>query len=208
MKWLTRFFELAWAGLKGAQTVVFGLLSVFMVIALVAVLAQTKSPLVPHGGALQLNLKGALVEQKSAVDPVAALRSGGIPEETLIKDVIDALTLAKADERIGLLVLDLDGMRDALLPKLERIAHAIADFKTDGKRVVAAGTNFGQSSLFLAAQADEVLLNPEGMALAEGFAMYRTYYKTLLDNLDVSVNLFKVGRYKSATEPFFSRQYV
>ena len=106
-------------------------------------------------------------------------------------------------ERIGLLVLDLDGMGDGLLPKLERIAKAIADFKTDGKKVVAAGNNFSQSGLFLAVQADEVLLNPEGIALAEGFAMYRTYYKTLLDNFDVSVNLFKVGRYKSATEPYF-----
>ena len=203
MKWLTRFFELIWASLKAAQIIVFGLLSIFMVIALVAILVQQETPVVPPGGALHLNLKGALVEQKSAVDPVAVLQSGELPEETLIKDVIDALTLAKNDERIGLLVLDLDGMRDALLPKLERIAQAIADFKTDGKRVVAVGNNFGQSSLFLAAQADEVLLNPEGIALAEGFAMYRTYYKTLLDNFDVSVNLFKVGKYKSATEPYF-----
>lgn len=203
MKWLKRFFELIWASLKAAQIIVFGLLSIFMVIAVVAILVQQETPVVPPGGALQLNLKGALVEQKSAVDPLAVLQSGEVPEETLIKDVIDALTLAKDDERIGLLVLDLDGMRDALLPKLERIAQAIADFKTDGKRVVAVGNNFGQSSLFLAAQADEVLLNPEGIALAEGFAMYRTYYKTLLDNFDVSVNLFKVGKYKSATEPYF-----
>ena len=63
-------------------------------------------------------------------------------------------------------------------------------------------TQYAPSALFLSDHADEVLMDPEGAALIEGYGMYRTYYKTLLENFDVSINLFKVGEYKSAMEPY------
>ncbi|MGI9286369.1 MAG: signal peptide peptidase SppA, partial [Pseudomonadales bacterium] len=126
-----------------------------------------------------------------------------VPQQALVKDIIDALALAKDDKRIGLLVLELDKLEGGLLPKLERVAAAISDFKSSGKKVIAIAQNYSQPALLLAVQADKVLLNPEGIAVPEGFGMFRTYYKTLLDNADVSINLFKVGKYKSAVEPFF-----
>ena len=93
-------------------------------------------------------------------------------------------------------------MNSSYIPILQRIAKAIDDFKSSGKKVIAIGTQYTQSALFLAAHADEVLMDPEGAALIEGYGMYRTYYKTLLENFDVSINLFKVGEYKSAMEPY------
>lgn len=200
---LRRFSGFLWNSLKAAHTLVFGLISVLLILALIASMAEQQSAEVPEGGALVLNLGGALVEQKTAVDFSALLQGQELPEETLVKDVIDALHLAAEDDRIQSLVLRLDDFQGGLLPKLERVARAIADFKATGKRVVAVGMGYSQSGLFLAAQADEILLNPEGFAIPQGFSMYRTYYKTLLENFDVSVNLFKVGKYKSAVEPFF-----
>ena len=94
-------------------------------------------------------------------------------------------------------------MGSGYISKLQRVAAAIDDFKTSGKKVIATGAFYSQSALFLAAHADEVLMNPEGAALPEGYGMYRTYYKTILENYDVSVNIFKVGKYKSAMEPYF-----
>ena len=199
---LGRIFHFFWSSLKAVHNLVFGTISVLVIIAVVVAIGAQQAPQVPKGGALVLNPSGVLVEQLTAFDMESLLLGLDVPDEALVKDIIDALALARDDKRIGLLVLDLDKLEGGLMPKLERIARAIADFKTSGKKVIALGKNYNQSAIFLAVHADEVLLNPEGSALAEGFGMYRTYYKTLLDNFEVSVNLFKVGQYKSATEPF------
>jgi protease-4 len=192
-----------WNSLKAAQTLVFGVFSLILIIAVLVSMGEQRTPEVPDGGALVLNPSGLLVEQKTALDFNFILQGQEKPDETLVKDVVDALKLASEDDRIASLVLRLDDLQGGLLPKLERIATAITAFKSSGKHVVAVGMNYNQSSLLLAAQADEVIMNPQGIAVPQGFAMHRTYYKTLLDNFDVSVNLFKVGKYKSALEPFF-----
>ncbi len=198
-----RFFSILWDSLKALQIFVFGILSLVVVIAFVAALGSIKRDKVPEGGALLLDLQGGLVEQKTAMDPQKLLLSGSASQQTLVKDIVDALALAKEDDRIKYLFLDLDNMDSSYILKLQRVAAAIKDFKTSEKRVIAFGTQYKQSALFLAAHADEVLMDPEGAALLEGYGMYRTYYKTMLENLDVTVNIFKVGKYKSALEPFF-----
>ncbi len=198
-----RFFRFLWRSLKAINTLVFGIIALLLITVAIAALVGQKGIEIPAGGALVLNPAGILVEQQATVGAAALLQGSDVPQQALVKDIVDALALAKNDNRIGLLVLELEKLEDALLPKLERIASAIADFKSSGKKVIAVANNYNQSALLLAVQADEVLLNPEGIAVPEGFASYRTYFKTLLENTDVSVNLFKVGKYKSATEPFF-----
>lgn len=193
---------LLWRGLRALNTVVLGLVSVVIVVALIAAVVGDNTPEVPDGGALVINPVGPLVEQKSAIDPAQVIQTGEVPQETLVKDVVDAFELAADDDRISVVVLHLDGLAGGLLPKLERIAVAIEAFQESDKKVIATGTFLNQSGVYLAAHADEFLLDPEGMALPEGFGAYRTYYKTLLDNFDVTMNLFKVGKYKSAIEPF------
>ena len=196
---LWRFF---WRSLKAFNTLVFGLLALLLISILVFAVVGQRKPPIHDGGALVLNPSGTLVEQKTAVGAADVLKGSDLPQQARVKDIIDALALAKQDNRIGLVVLELDKLQQGLMPKLERVAAAIADFKTSGKKVIAVADNYGQSALYLAAHADEVLLNPEGVAVAEGFAMYSTYFKSLLDDNDVSVNVFKVGKYKSAAESF------
>jgi len=198
-----RVLVLFWQFLKAIQVFVFGLISLVLLVALVAGGLGGSDIDVPDGGALLLNPVGGLVEQKTALDPQALLMSGDVPKQALVKDILDTLALAKNDERIQYLVLDFDKMGGSYISKLQRVAAAIDDFKSSGKKVIATGAQYSQSALFLAAHADEVLMNPEGVALPEGYGMYRTYYKTILENYDVSINLFKVGKYKSAMEPYF-----
>ena len=202
MNIIKRFFSILWSSLKAIQVFVFGILSVIALIAVVGMLGSMEKKEIPQGGALLLNPMGALVEQKAAVDPQDLLLGGDVPKQTLVKDIVDALKLAKNDDRIEYLVLDLDNMGRSYILKLQLVADALKDFKTSGKKVIAIGTQYSQSALFLAAHADEVLMDPEGAALLEGYGMYRTYYKTVLENFDISVNIFKVGKYKSAMEPF------
>ncbi|HIG60438.1 MAG TPA: signal peptide peptidase SppA [Gammaproteobacteria bacterium] len=203
MSYIKRFFKVLWQAMQTAQTVLFGGLALGLAIALIIGLLTSDKPDIADGGALVLNPSGFLVEQKSAIDPQQFLQTGEGPDETLVQDLVDALNIAKTDQRIKLVILNLDNFNGGLMPHLELIADAISDFRESGKKVIAASFHYEQSDLFLAAHADEILLNPEFAALAEGFGAYRTYYKTLLDNFDVSVNLFKVGKYKSAAEPYF-----
>jgi len=200
---VSRFFRLIWRVLKAATVLVYGLVALLIVGAVLLTLASQSGPKIPESGALLLNPAGTLVEQKNAVSAAAALlQNNDLPQQTLVKDIIDALVLAKDDSRIELVVLQLDSLDYGLLPKLERVAAAIVEFKTSGKKVIAVGDNYSQSALFIAAHADEVLMNPEGVAVAQGFAIYRPYFKSFLEKHDVTVNIFKVGKYKSAADPF------
>ena len=202
MSYVKGFFRFLWRALQAGQIVLFGGLALGLAIALVVGLLTSDKPDIPDGGALVLNPSGFLVEQKSAINPQEFIQTGEGPNETLVQDLVDALKLAKVDQRIKLVVLNLENFNGGLMPHLELIAEAISQFRESGKKVIAASFGYGQSDLFLAAHADEILLNPEFAALPEGYGTYRTYYRTLLDNFDISVNLFRVGKYKSAAEPY------
>jgi protease-4 len=203
MSYIKRFFKFLWQAMQAAQTVLFGGLALGLAIALIIGILSSDKPDIPDGGALVLNPGGFLVEQKSAIDPQLFLQTGEAPDETLVQDLVDALSIAKADPRIKLVILNFENFSGGLMPHLELVGNAISNFRESGKKVIAASFHYQQSDLFLAAHADEILLNPEFAALPEGFGAYRTYYKTLLANFDVTVNLFKVGKYKSAAEPYF-----
>jgi protease-4 len=196
LRWLWRLLTIS-------QTLVFGLLGLVILGGLLMAPFSDDAPGIPDRGALVLDLQGVLVEEKTAVEPLELLQSGERPVETHLRSVIKALDLATDDDRIGWLVLDLDEFGGGLMPHLERVADAIREFKASGKPVIAASRAYSQSSLLLAAEADEILMNAEYSALPEGFAAYRMYFKRLFDDFDVNVNLFKVGKYKSAAEPYF-----
>ena len=204
---MTRFlklpFQLFWKLLKALQTLLFGLIALGLFLALIAAPFSDNASKMPEDGALVLNPSGVLVEEKTAVDPLNFLADDGGPSEVLLQDLVVALEQARDDPRITTLVLNLDNFGGGLMPHLEIVADGIRDFRASGKKVIAASNGYSQSSLLLAAEADEILMNPEYAVLPEGFSAYRTYFSSLLQRLNVTVNLFKVGQYKSAAEPYF-----
>jgi protease-4 len=164
-------------------------------------------PKVPDGAALVLRPRGTIVEQLASVDPVErvvarASGAGAVASETLLKDLLDALRLAKDDKRIKAVYLDTNDMGGAGLTKLRDLRTALADFRKSGKRVIAYGDDYMQSPYYLAAQADEVYLHPEGTVLLQGYGGHRNYYKEGLDRFGIEVHVFRVGEYKSAVEPW------
>jgi protease-4 len=166
----------------------------------------TARPRVPDGAALVLDPRGVIVEQLSS-DPAGRLlgQMTGVrraKEETLLKDLLDAMRLAKDDPRIKGLYLHLDDMSGAGMSKLRDLREGIVEFKRSGKKVVSYGDSYQQGAYYLAALADEVYLHPEGLVFIRGFGGYRAYYKDGLDRLGVDVHVFRVGEYKSAVEPY------
>ncbi len=179
----------------------------FGLLAALAIGAWRARPRVPDGAALVVKPQGTIVEQLSGGDPLQRLVAdsagvGSMAKETLLKDLLDAIRAAKDDTRIKALYLDLNDMSGAGLTKLRDLRAAIADFRKSGKKVVAYADGYMQPSYYLAAQADEVYMHPDGLLLLEGYGRWRNYYKEGLDRYGIDVHVFRVGEYKSAVEPY------
>lgn len=161
-------------------------------------------PTVPSKAALVVAPEGEIVEQLSG-DPIQRAieeAQGQGRAETLLWDLTDAIRAAAKDDRIPVLVLDMERFAGAGLPTLQELARAIGEFRHSGKKVVAYGTQFLQEQYYVAAQADEVYVDPMGFVLLDGYDRYRMYFKDALEKLAVDVNVFRVGQYKSAVEVF------
>jgi protease-4 len=190
-----------WYALDGLRKVLH-LVLLLMLFGLLLVAGQSELPYVPERAALVLSPKGFLVEELSG-DPLerALTRARGAGrDETRLRDLVDVVDEARDDDRIQALVLDLDNLEGAGLPMLQDLAQSIRWFRESGKKVFAYAESYSQRQYFLAAQADEVYLDPLGYVVLEGYGYYRTYYRGTLDKLAVDVHVFKAGSHKSAPE--------
>jgi len=161
-------------------------------------------PKLPREAALVLHPEGQIVEELSS-DPLQRAfdeARGQGQSQTLLWDLTDSIRHASTDRRVSALVLELDDMEGAGQPTLEELAGALREFRASGKKIVAYGTDFTQARYYLAAQADEIYLDPMGEVLIEGYERYRTYLKGTLDKLSIDMHLFRVGMYKSAAETY------
>ncbi|EHZ2654416.1 signal peptide peptidase SppA [Vibrio vulnificus] len=163
-------------------------------------------PQVEQPSALVLNLSGPIVEQSLYINPMdsfaGSLFGEEIPKENVLFDVVDTIRYAKDDEKITGLVLSLRDMPETNLTKLRYIAKALNEFKASGKPIYAVGAFYNQSQYYLASYADKIYLAPDGGVMLKGYSAFNLYYKTLLEKLDVTTHVFRVGTYKSAIEPF------
>lgn len=154
--------------------------------------------------ALVLDLRGTLVEQDagSPRDLALARVRGDSRSTTRLRDVLAVLKAGAADPRINSVLLITDELHGAGLPMLHEVAQALERFKASGKPVIAWGSRYDQRQYYLAAHASQIYLHPMGQVLLEGFGGYRNYYRDALDKLGVSVNVMKVGTFKSFGEPY------
>ncbi|MFI4884880.1 MAG: signal peptide peptidase SppA [Steroidobacterales bacterium] len=192
-----------WRGLDGLRKILH-LILLIVIFGAIAWAVSSSMPGVSDHTALVVQPQGRLVEQLSG-DPVQRAvenARGQQRQETLLWDLVAAIRGAATDNRIRVLVLDLDQMDGAGQPMLEELARAIDAFRASGKPVIAYGTTYDQGQYYLAAQADKVYLDPTGYVMIEGYSRYPLYFKGLLQKLGVDVNVFRVGTFKSAVEIF------
>jgi protease-4 len=192
-----------WRGLDGLRKFLH-LVLLLVIFGFVVGALRTSIPRIADNSALVIAPKGDIVEQLtgSPVDQAIARVQGDARAETLLWDLIDALRAAKKDSRIKAVVLDLNYMSGGGQPTLAEFAAAIDDFRSSGKKVVAHASAMLQEQYYVAAHADEIYIDPLGLVGIDGYERYRTYYKDLFDKLGVTVNLFRVGAYKSAAEVY------
>jgi protease-4 len=200
-------FAFAWRALDFGRRAILNLLFLIVLLALAwAIFFGGVKPLASKT-MLVLDLKGELVEQASggARDALMASVTGGESHRTVqLRDVRNVLDAAAKDGQIAGAVLLLDEMQGGGQASLREVAAAIDRFRASGKKVVAWGAGYSQRQYLVASHADEVYMHPMGAVLLEGFGRYRNYYRDALDKIGVTVNLMRVGTYKSFAEPYIA----
>jgi protease-4 len=200
---LRTFAHGVWRFLDGLRRVLHLVLLLFF-FGMIVFALRGSIPSVPQRAALLVAPEGRLVEQLSG-DPLQRAfeeARGKERAETLLWDLTDSIRAAAKDKRIPVLVLDLEHFAGAGQPTLEELARAIREFRASGKKVIAVATSYLQGPYYIAAQADEVYVDPMGFVLIDGYDGYHMFFKEALDKLGVDINVFRVGAFKSAVEIF------
>jgi protease-4 len=197
------FFSGLWRGLDALRKVL-QLLVLLVIFGVLVGVLRGSVPHIPSKAALLVAPEGQLVEQLTGEPVERAVQElrGEEHAETLVWDLTDAIRVAASDPRIQVLALDLEKFEGGTQPTLAELASALREFRASGKKVIAYGTELTQERYYLAAQADEIYLDPMGFVLVEGYDRYRTYLKDALDKLAVDINVFRVGAFKSAVETY------
>jgi protease-4 len=203
---LRRGIGMFWRGLDATRRFVLNALFLLIVIVLlVAMFSGGAKPLISKT-ALVLELRGDLVEEHTGGlrDALLSNVGGEVRRTVELRDLLVVLDAAAKDKNIGSVLLMLDELDGGGLAMLHEAGAAIDRVKAAGKPVVAWGGSFDQKRYLLASHASEVYVHPMGMVMIEGFGRRRNYYRDALDKLGVTVNLMKVGTYKSFAEPYIA----
>ncbi|MGV8964166.1 MAG: signal peptide peptidase SppA [Candidatus Saccharimonadaceae bacterium] len=150
---------------------------------------------------LHLKLSGSIQERVAEDDPFTALLGSNVPSPMGLNDITNAIRKAKDNKSIKGIYID-SRMFTASLASLAEIRGELLRFKESGKFVVAYSDTYTQGGYYIASVADKIAVNPQGMLDLHGLASTPMFYKDALDKLGIEIQVFKVGTYKSAVEPF------
>ena len=195
-----RFVRAVWkllVGIKDALVLLFMLMFFGLLYA-----GLSAKPAAIGDGVLAMDLDGVLVEQASRPDPFAAVVGAeNMTREFQLRDLIAALDTAKDDSRVKAISLDLDGFLGGGQPAIAALGEKIREVKKT-KPVIAFATGYTADRYQIAAHASEIWMPAMGVLAIAGPGGNNLYFKGLLDKLGVTANVYRVGTYKAAVEPF------
>ena len=150
---------------------------------------------------LNLRLNGSIMERTPEEDPFTSMIGSNRPLPMGLNDIVSAIRKAKNNDKIKGIYID-SRIMTASMATLAEIRHELENFKESGKFIVAYADTYTQGGYYFASVADKVAINPQGMLDLHGLASIPVFYKDALDKLGIEMQIFKVGTYKSAVEPF------
>lgn len=183
------------------SSVVLFFISILVVFSMVS--SSESETQVRKNSIMMLDLNGTLAE-RSQENPLDLIMKDDYKTYGL-DDILSSIKKAKENEDIKGIYIQATSL-GAGFASLEEIRNALKDFKESGKFVVAYGDAYTQGLYYLSSVADKVLLNPQGMLEWRGLAATPMFFKDLLEKVGVEMQVFKVGTYKSAVEPFISTE--
>ena len=181
------------------------LMGIFSMLMFMGMAMGTSAPKVEENSVLVMKLDGTLSE-RAEENPFDMLMGGAGTSALSLENMLKAVELAKENENIKGLYVEAGMLSGASPAMLQELRDAIVDFKKDGKFVLSYGDTYTQGAYYVCSAADSVVVNPQGMVDWHGMSMQTMFFKEILDKLGVKVQVFKVGTYKSAVEPFIGTE--
>lgn len=184
---------------------IFSFVMLFILIGIISLSSAEKAVSVSDNSVLHLRLSGQIVEREID-DPFAELGlMGSGPREMGLKEMKEAIRQAKSDEKIMGIFVE-PRMFAAGIASIEELRQALEDFKTSGKFIMAYSEYYTERAYYLASVADELYITPGyGMLEFNGLSAEYVFITGMLEKLGIEPQIFRVGEYKSAVEPFIRK---
>lgn len=182
--------------------IVFTILGIISLVGMVAT-SDTETK-VKENSLFELKLDGTIVERSQAEDPFTKLLGANTSTSYGLDDILSSIKKAKDNDNIKGIYIETGATASIEFAACEAIRRALVDFKDSGKFIVAYGDQYGQDTYYLASVADKIFINPQGTLSWHGLASQPIFYKELLEKVGVKMQVFKVGTYKSAVEPYIA----
>lgn len=194
------FFKFTLASMLGTLClcVFMGLMSFVMLLTMA--LASEGRPSVKDGSVLRIQLSGQ-INERSKSNPFAEFLGNDALASQGLDELKTAIRVAKDNDRVKGIYIE-GGAFSADFATLEELRKSLVDFKKSGKFILSYADIYTQGSYYLASTADRVLLNPQGMLDWHGIASQPIFFTDLMKKVGVKMQVFKVGTFKSAVEPF------
>ena len=154
---------------------------------------------------LRIELTGTVVDRSTPNNPLNQLLGRSEASSQGLDVLIDAIKTAKGDKRIKGIYIE-GGTMSSDFATLQELRGALVDFKSSGKFIVSYADSYTQGAYYIASVGDRVLINPSGLLDWHGIAMQPMFWTGLMEKVGVKAQVFKVGTYKSAVEPFILKE--
>ena len=195
------FFKNVLASLLGL--IIFSFLFFFLLIGIAAAGEGDETVNVEPSSILYLKLSGVL-QERTTEDPLKNLFPEAAVSEIGLRDLVSTIQHSKEDERIKGIYLD-HQLLSGGFASLKEVRDALIDFKASGKIIYAYGEYLSEGDYYLASAADVFFMHPEGSLEFNGLMANITFFKGLFEKLEVKPEIFRVGSFKSAVEPFLRK---
>lgn len=203
---MKQFLQYVLASIVGFVIVSIFTFIMFFVMLGALMASSGEQPKVDDNSVLKISLSGTLVDQAPAENPITALLgNNGATTTQGLDQLIDAIKVAKENDKVKGIYLE-GGALQSDFASNEELRRALLDFKKSKKWIIAYADSYSQGTYCIASVADRVLLNPSGMLDWHGIAQQTTFYTGLMEKLGIKAQVFKVGTFKSAVEPFTLKQ--
>ena len=181
-------------------TVAMGIIGVISILGMVA--STDSTPKVKDNSVLVLNLNGVMQERSQ--DDIYSFLTGGEVSSLGLDDLAEAIDKAKTDDNVKGIYIEAGMFAPDGPASVQALREKLVEFKKSGKWIVAYGDQYTQMAYWLCSVADKVIVNPEGLIDWHGLCTETMYFKDLLAKFGVKMQIAKVGKFKSAVEPFFA----
>lgn len=198
------FFKYVFATVVGL--ILFCLLFFLLTLVSLSAMMMTDSSVrVEDNSVMTIRLSGILAD-RSQDNGIMGLLAGEKTAGLSVEQLLASIDRAKENEKVKGIYIEGGMLVGAQPAALEEVRNKLLDFKKSGKFILAYADSYTQGSYYLCSVADSVVVNPQGVIDWEGLSTTVAYYKNLLDKIGVKAQVYKVGAYKSAVEPFITQE--